>query len=151
MQRSHECAALLCWIGLAALATGCQTPKPELIRRPSVSKDACAERLHDVCGQLLLYHSIYKRLPQALEELKTPGSATLPLLVCPVSGKPYFYSRDGLQIPGRSGRLVLYDATASHSGMRWGILVDDPGSGRPLTARVILLAEEPVFSAGKQP
>jgi hypothetical protein len=151
MKRSRECAALVCWVGLAALAAGCQAPQPELGPRPGIGKDPCAERLHDLCGGLLLYHSMHARLPATLEELKALGSATQPQLTCPVSGMPYIYSPDGLRIPGRPGRLVLYDAAPSHSGMRWGVLFDDPGGGRPLTARVILLTEESVSSASTQP
>jgi len=61
------------------------------------------------------------------------------------------YEPDGLRLPGRSGLLVVYDAEASHSGMRWGILVDSPESGKAPTLRVILLSEELFRSAPKQP
>jgi hypothetical protein len=151
MKRRGRLRRRLWWIAFAALAAGCQMKGGSVpTRRPSVRMDPCAERLHDVCGQLLLYHSIHKRLPQSLEELKALGSAEPPQLVCPVSGEPYVYNPNGLRIAGQPGRLVLYDATASHSGMRWGVFVDDPGSGKALTARVILLAEESVSSAGRQ-
>ena len=133
----------LCWVGwlaIAALAAGCKTSDRTSypVRKPSVKIDPCAERLHDVCGQLLLYHSIHKRLPKTLEELKASDSATTPL-VCPTSGEFYIYNSKGLQISDQLGRLVLYDARASHSGMRWGILVGDADSRKPLQTRVILL------------
>ena len=147
MNHSRKVAGLACWIGLAALTAGCQTVAPGA-RRPSAEADPCAERLHDICGQLLLYHSFNNRFPKTLGELKPIDPQQSLPLVCPVSGKPYVYNPNGLRIPGRSGRLVLYDATASHSGMRWGILVGDPGGGGRLTARVILLSEELPSSAG---
>jgi hypothetical protein len=153
MSRSHNVGGLACCLALGALAAGCQTPDTSLpsVRRPSLQVDPCAERLHDLCGKLLLYHGIHSKLPGTLEELKALGSATLPPLVCPVSGKPYIYHPDGLAIRGWSGRLVLYDAMPSHSGMRWGVLVEDPGSGKTLTARVLLLPEQSVLSAGEPP
>ena len=145
---SPRLAPPVCWLALAALAVGCQTPVPE-VQRPSVKKDPCAERLHDICGKLLLHYSIHNKLPQSLQELEAPGSKDPSQWVCPVSGKPYIYNPDGLRVAGRLGRVVLHDAIACHSGMCWAILVDDPGGGKPLTARVILLAEESVSSAGE--
>lgn len=142
---------LVCWFALGTLVAGCRTPQTSVppVRRPNVKIDPCAERLHDVCGQLLLYHSIHKRLPQTLNGLKAMNVGPMPQLICPVSGKPYVYNPIGLRIPGRSGRLVLYDAVACHAGMRWGILVEDSADGKPLTARVVLLPEESVSSASK--
>ena len=139
-------ATLACCIGLAALAAGCRTAAPAA-RRPSVEADACAERLHDLSGRLLLHYSLHRRLPETLEALATPGPEQPVPLVCPVSGKPYVYRPEGLQVPGRPGRLVLYDAAACHSGMRWGVFVDDAGDARRLIARVILIPDELVPSA----
>jgi len=151
MNHSGNVVCLVCWFALGTLVAGCRTSEMSAppVRRPSVKIDPCAERLHDVCGQLLLYHGIYKRLPQSLDGLKAMNVGPMPPLVCPVSGKPYIYNPSGLRIPGRPGLLVLYDAEACHSGMRWGILVEDPADGKPLTARVVLLPEESVSSASK--
>jgi hypothetical protein len=134
---------------LAAVAAGCQTAAPAA-RRPGVDIDPCAERLHDTCGRFLLYFSIHGRLPDTLDELTRVDSQTLPPLVCPISGKPYVYSKDGPRVPGRAGLLVLYDADPVHSGMRWGILADVGAEGRPPTLRVILVPETPVFATEKQ-
>ncbi len=143
MSHRNNVACWVGWIAIAVIATGCQTSERAVspVRKPSVKIDPCAERLHDVCGQLLLYHSIHKRLPKTLEELKASDSATTPL-VCPTSGGFYVYNSKGLQIPGQLGRLVLYDARANHSGMRWGISVGDADSRKPLQTRVILLSED---------
>ena len=138
---------------LAAAALGCQMEEEPIVpvRRPSVRTDPCAERLHDVCGQLLLYHGTHRKLPESLEELGAPGSAMEWPPVCPTSGEPYVYNPAGLQIPGQPGRLVLYDARPSHSGMRWGILLSDTGSGGTLAARVLLLPEEAISPSERGP
>ncbi len=139
-------ATLACCIGLAALAAGCRTAAPA-VRRPSVEADACAERLHDLSGRLLLHYSLHRRLPETLEALAALDPEQPVPLVCPVSGEPYVYRPKGLQVPGHPGRLVLYDAVACHSAMRWGVFVDDAGDARRLTARVILIPDELVPSA----
>jgi hypothetical protein len=147
--RGRFLARLACGALLAAVAAGCQTAAPAA-RRAGVDIDPCAERLHDTCGRFLLYFSINGRLPDTLDELTRVDSQTLPPLVCPTSGKPYVYNKDGPRVPGRAGRLVLYDAEPVHSGMRWGILADVAAEGRPPTLRVILVPETPVFAAEKQ-
>ncbi len=135
-------------IALAALAAGCNRPAgPEVVRRPSVRTDPCAERLHDLCGRVLLYYSIHRKLPAAAAELASGGASPGPPLVCPVSGRPYVYVSEGVTVKGRPGRLILYDAAATHNGMRWGILVDRP-TGRPnITARVILVSDKDLTAA----
>jgi len=145
-------ALLLCGgfaaVALAALATGCQnpTPPPE-VRRPSLQQDACAERLHDLCGRLLLHYSLHQRLPDTLEALPPLDPANPTPTVCPVSGEPYVYKPEGLRIPGQPGLLVLYDPQPSHAGMRWGVFVDKVSGGNRLTARVLLVADDAVRSA----
>jgi len=138
-------ATLACCIGLIGLAAGCRTTAPA-VRRPSVEADACAERLHDLSGRLLLHYSLHRRLPETLEALAALDPEQPVPLVCPVSGEPYVYRPEGLQVPGRPGRLVLYDAAPRHSAMRWGVFVDDAGDARRLTARVILIPDELVPS-----
>lgn len=132
----------LWWIAFGALAAGCQMEKASVaVPRSSARIDACAERLHDICGHLLLYHSVRKKLPPTLEELKSTGDVPLPPLVCPASGKAYIYDPAGLASPKRKGRLVMYDPEPSHSGMRWAIMVGTTADGTNVTARVILLPE----------
>jgi len=130
-------------VALAVLADGCQkqAATPE-VRRPSLEKDPCAERLHDLSGRLLLYYAAHHRLPETLAALPPLDPAHPTPTVCPASGKPYVYRPKGLAISGRPGRLVLYDPEPSHAGMRWGVFIDKaPGANR-LTARVILLPED---------
>jgi len=143
----------LWWIALGALAAGCQTEEGSVpaVRRPSVKIDPCAERLHDLCGQLLLQHSLDGKFPQSLDQLPGIGGRDAAQLTCPVSRLPYVYAPDGLRIAGRSGLLLVYDATPCHSGMRWGILVDGLEAGKAATMRVVLLPEESLTPAAKGP
>jgi len=141
-----------CRLAVLTLVAGCQPPAPEPpSRRPSVEIDPCAERLHDVCGQLLLHYSSHRTLPRTLQELKTAGRQPSVPLQCPVSREPYRYNPQGLQVEGQSGRLVLYDAQPCHAGMRWGIFVSPPASGALLITRVILLPDEAIAKAESTP
>ena len=157
MNPSRKLMALACRVGswaLVALACGCEVTEPAMVPPPSVRKDPCAERLHDVCGHLLLYYASHKRLPPTLAELKSALAMRPPPLVCPASGKPYVYDPAGVSIPGRPGRLALYDPEPSHSGMRWAIMVGTPADGANVTARVILLPESefaPANASGHGP
>jgi hypothetical protein len=146
--------------GVAGLA-GCQMPpgwtwpppaasqpaaKPRPAK-PSVLMDPCAERLHDICGQLLLYWSAKRQLPESLPALRDIGGAGPLPLACPDSGKPYVYNRDGLPMPDTSRRVLVYDAVACHSGMRWSIVADPARPGRPMVARVLLVPNDPAIFA----
>ena len=129
------CAA----IGCAALVGGCQVPA-ERERVPAL--DACAERLHEISGRLLLYYSTHRRLPASLEALPAlRGAGAEPPRVCPVSGKAYLYRPEGLALPGGGGRLVVCDAAPSHSGGRWAIVLSREAPSAPLAARVVWLPE----------
>ena len=134
MNRNLERLAAKTILTLAVLAGGCQfqpaTAPPD---DAQAETDPCAERLHDLCGQLLLYYSIHDELPRSLAELPKTGAAPA---VCPVSGKPYGYDRQGIQVVGWPGRLIVYDAEPCHDGLRWGILADAPRPGKPLVVRV---------------
>jgi hypothetical protein len=138
---------LACWLAALALAGGCEPPAPPATRRPSVEIDPCAERLHDVCGQMLLYYSSHRALPKTLRELKAAGGQPSAPLQCPVSRKLYRYNPQGLDVADQPGKLVLYDPEPCHCGMRWGIFVIAPASGTLLTTRVILLPDEAIAKA----
>ncbi len=151
MKNSPSLGWRLWWIALGVLAAGCQMEEGSVPaeRRPSVRIDPCAERLHDLCGQLLLQHSLDGKFPPSLDQLPGIGGPDAAQLTCPVSGLPYVYAPDGLRIAGRSGLLIVYDATPCHSGMRWGVLVDGLGGGKAVTMRVVLLPEDSLRSAAK--
>lgn len=149
-QNPRWVARLAAVMTAAAILGGCQTPTRN-IREPGSVIDPCADRLHDICGHLLLYYSLNKRLPRTLDDCRAHSdAAAVPPFTCPVSGKPYLYRPEGLALPGRTGRLVLYDATPAHAEMRWGILISQAHGGGPLTTRVLLIPEELVQAAERQ-
>jgi hypothetical protein len=151
--------------GLAGLA-GCQMPadwiwpppaasqpaaKPKPVKPSVLLDDPCAERLGDICAQLLLYARARHDLPESLADLnQMRGVGPLPV-TCPVSGRPYIYNRDGLPMPGTSRRVLVYDALACHTGMRWTITADPAGPGKPLVARVQLVPDDPAIFAPPPP
>jgi hypothetical protein len=126
---------------LAALLAGCQfqrvKPEPKGTLDPAL--DPCASRLHDIAGTLLFYYAAHESLPPDLSGVKQAGGEACPPLQCPVSGKPYLYSPMGLEIPGLPGLVVLYDAAACHEGNKWGLVVNQMGSGKSLQVQVLLL------------
>jgi hypothetical protein len=148
MNRSVDFPGLACCVVLVMIAAGCQTAAPA-VRKTGAELDPCADRLHEISGRLLLYYSVAGKMPATLPDMKGVDSEPLPPLVCPVSGKPYVYNPVGLPIAGRRGRLVIYDAEPSHSGKRCAILADVGAEDKPLSARVILVPEAPVFSGTK--
>lgn len=109
---------------------------------PISATDACASRMHDIEGALLLYYLDHKKLPANLDELQAMPDLDEPLaFTCPVSKLPYIYNPGGIMLPEKNGRIILYDAAPSHSGMRWAIRIDDPSKDQPLVARVVALPE----------
>jgi hypothetical protein len=127
---------------VAMLATGCQvTPANP---RPSTALDPCADRLYEAVDPLLEFYALKGRLPDQLSEVRPANAAPL---VCPVSGKAYVYNPRGLTVEGRKGFLILYDPLPSHTGMRWGVMVEPGGPDEPLAARVILLPNKAVTDA----
>ena len=152
MRRRARHLPTLAGLLVSVLGLGCQMEGDSVasVQRPSVCTDPCAERLHDLCGQLLLYHATQGRLPKSLQELSATGDGSASELVCPESGLAYIYEPEGLRLTGQSGLLVVYDATPCHSGMRWGIFLDETGKGDAM-ARVVLLPEDALQAAADGP
>jgi hypothetical protein len=129
---------------------GCQAGQPQQSAGPAKTPspeidDPCVNRLHDLCGPLLLYYKVKRQLPQHLEDLGKVYPGPLPPLVCPASNKPYVYDRDGLEIPDSTWRIVVYDPEPSHYGKRRVILMDPASPGHPIEARTELVPEGPIF------
>jgi hypothetical protein len=103
--------------------------------------DACAMRLHDLSGALLLYYIAHEDLPAALTDLPPPPGQAELALTCPVSNRPYVYVPRGIFMPQRNTRVVLHDLLPSHAGMRWAVTIEEPQPGAPLVTEVILLPE----------
>ena len=137
--------ALTIFLALAVIAGCGSTGTPRRTdTKPAAAvtyTDACATRLHDLCGPLLLYYAINRKLPADAEELRrVDGFPDLAELRCPVSKQPYVYNRAGLPTAGGGGRVILYDATGAHDGKRWAIAIQETSNpNEPLQAKVIPL------------
>jgi hypothetical protein len=110
----------------------------------SSSADACADRLHALCGPLLYYYAVKHRLPERMEELSDiAGPDPAVAFFCPVSGKPYVYNPAGLpRGGGKEGLMILYDPEPSHSGLRWAVTAKEPKTtGQPLITDVVVEKE----------
>ena len=126
---------------ILAMAAGCTVAPPKPASRPAgPEEDPCAERLHDLSGQLLMYYVRHNKLPQDLSQL---GSES-PKPVCPVCNKPYLYNPQGLDVPNMSARAIVWDALPCHSGFRWAIVMDLLKPGQSLNLKVIPLPKDPV-------
>jgi hypothetical protein len=114
-----------------------------------MADDACSERLQDMCGLFLIYESQQHHLPQSLDDLKSvPGASDVGDFVCPVSKQPYTYNHDGLPAPSGTGRIICYDSTPAHGGLRMCIeILSREQAGQALQMKVIPLPEK--FFQGK--
>jgi hypothetical protein len=104
--------------------------------------DNCADRLHTIEGQVILYYAKFHRLPAALAELRAfadPGEDVS--YACPVSHQSYVYVPTGLVFGNDPRRLIVYDPTPAHNGGRWGILFAPAKGRQPLTTTVITIPE----------
>jgi hypothetical protein len=140
------CAVLLC--GCAApkpppdASAGAATSQPALSETPDVNRDPCAQRLHDLSGMMLLHVALYDQLPPSLEALKQlPGADADLQTICPVSGQPYAYTPQGIEIPGVEYRIYAWDSVPAHGTYRWGIQLIPSIAGRPPYANVIPIPE----------
>src|SRR5688500_13126803 len=74
-------------------------PGPDNPGQPTATisgKDPCADRLHALCGPLLLHYAVKRHLPAHIDELRAfAGGDPAVEFTCPVSGKPYVYEPRG--------------------------------------------------------
>ena len=90
----------------------------------AVLSDPCAIQLHDISGALLMYYALHRRLPDQLDQITPLADIDTPLnFKCPVSHLEYLYSPTGLIAPGKSKRIIVYDAAPAHHGNRWCIVM----------------------------
>jgi hypothetical protein len=102
--------------------------------------DACAMRLHELCGPLLFFYGTHHRLPNNLKELS--DEMDVGDLTCPVSHQPYVYDPEGKQGTDPKMRIVIYDATPAHSGIRWGIGLIEAAPGTAPVAKVVAVPNQ---------
>ena len=161
--------ALSISISLIACLAGCQTetqvvgrgpyqlqrthvdPQPQARRvEPSHTTvtqndpaDPCATRLQDLTGALMSYYIVHGQLPAQLQELRGMADLDVELnFTCPLSGLAYIYNPAGLLAPNGAYRLVLYDAAASHHGMRWGVAFSTGPGGKLRNGFVLNFSDE---------
>ena len=105
---------------------------------PTAAQDDCAARLHDISGLLLLYFVTNRNLPERLEDLAPlSDSPSTFQTTCPVSGRPYVYTRQGLPGAGSDRVLLVHDPEPSHGGLRWVIVASPPQGDQPLSTWVM--------------
>ena len=101
---------------------------------------ACADRLHDIEGALLLYFQLHAAFPEKLEDLQSlPDIGSSLVFSCPDSHQHYVYVQAGKQSAGRTKRLLLHDADGTHDGNRWGVLMTPGYGGFPPSLEVVVL------------
>ena len=105
---------LLVALAVTGLLAGCQSSQPaRSVAAPAnasaVDSYKCAENLHNICGYMLEYYVVNRRLPATLEELRpfVDPDRTLQI-ICPVSAKPYQYIPAGVHSPRDPRLLVVY-------------------------------------------
>src|SRR5205085_8682312 len=124
--------------GCASRSRGAKPPAQESSTLSST--DPFATRLHDVSGPLLLYYARAHKLPEHLEELnQVPHDEPLEF-TCPVSHQRYVYDPSGLLL-SPNGRLIVFDATPAHAGLRWAIAAVESEAGGALVLKVVALPE----------
>ena len=135
-------AAVLAAVGCTGTARDNAAPPPDSGTAPITNTDPCAMRLHDLSGALLAYYMEYYQFPAKLSEL-ADASVLLPAppAECPVSKRPYVYNPEGILLPERSSRVLVYDAAPSHSGMRWAITAEERADGGLPVTKVLALPE----------
>jgi len=153
-------AVLIAAILLLPMLTGCQQsapdskPKPPIAATPlpanrqptadeALASDPCSTQLENIEGALLMYYALNKRMPDSLEQLKPFADAGTELkLTCPVSNQPYVYSPAGLVAVGTSKRIIVWDPTPAHQGMRWCIIMPPIEHGAALVPQVVPIGEK---------
>jgi hypothetical protein len=146
---------------LAALAGGCQpqwtwsweTNSWQRVQPPAPAKpvnpdvdDPCAERLHDIEGQLLLYYHLNHSLPPSLEDLNKLTSEKVQL-TCPITGKLYIYVPEGIEILNGDRRVIVFDAVPCRPGVRHVIIADPIRPGKSVNIQVPPpMPDGPMFS-----
>ena len=124
------------------------TPTPLKPPAPEID-DPCILRLEKVSEQFCLYYNLKRELPETLEDLKKSAGAALPPLVCPKSGTPYLYSREGLEVPGTDKRVIVYDSEPTHDGKRRVIIMDPLRPARGIVTDVKTFFNGPMFNPEK--
>jgi hypothetical protein len=98
--------------------------------------NACAERLHDICGAMFEYYIANHRMPGNLRELGAFSDEPL-VFACPETGQDYVYRPISLEGSADHPQLILYDRNPVHKGRRYGIVGAPAEGDRPITMWVV--------------
>lgn len=152
MARITKAFAYALILVLSGIVAGCMTPpKPAAPVRTVVEpEDPCPKRLHELCGRLLEYYVLHDGwLPGKIEDLNDPKFGPTIPLVCPTTGKPYFYYPDGLQLINRAGRLIVVEVQPCGPPTRWGILLVMRPGRKPLPSVIRVKEDEIIWQDEK--
>jgi hypothetical protein len=154
--RGGRLAKLLAALGACWLTLGCQSEPAVQAPLSATVTDPSAEKLHEICEQLLIHYALSQSLPPSLEALRDAKAGDTLSLVSPVSGRPYAYFAKPLFLKGRTNRLLVCDADVAKATVRgrparWVVLVTEPDPdsdpGGPLTTQVVLMAQSELDAA----
>jgi|GEM_PF-6468599 hypothetical protein len=98
--------------------------------------DPTAMALHDLAGQLLLFHATQRRMPASLEEFAGPSDfrSGQGAGIDPATRRLFLYAPDSPINPRLPGRVVLYQPLSQGARGRWALLVNDLASdGKVIT------------------
>lgn len=156
----------LACVCMSALTTGCQTtdskpapsraqvkPAAQTAGEPNVNTDPTAVHLHDLAGQLLLFHFKHGRLPRKLSELESPDRESGPSrkdTTDPATGQTYAYSPDSQAHAGLNGRVIVYQSVPTNPAGRWALLVG-PGQEPDRLILYVARVPEPLLGAATRP
>jgi hypothetical protein len=119
----------------AALAAGCTQGGRVERPAPPAGLDPLAEQLHDICGNLLWFESMYHRLPRSVDELCLATGLDARRVIDPVTGKPFAYDPAGFAASQTAERILLVAAPAPAAKTRWCVSMVQAGGTS--TCRVI--------------
>ena len=133
-----------------ALLAGCVSePVDPAPREVPTGLNPTAERLHEICGSILLFHGAYHRMPESLEELRRATGMTPDAIIDPVTRRPFAYVPEGFATSPAGRRAVLLAAPGPGAETCWAVTVLQ--ANRSLSAKVVALPAEAFAElAGKQ-
>jgi hypothetical protein len=144
-------AAVVVCISAAVMGSGCQLPsKPAAPTRAPVERDPLdpvAERMHELSGQILLFHSAYKRLPKSLQELCQAVGEDTRAALDPATGRPVAYDPAGFANISGAGRVIAYASPSGPGDSCWCISFTEAGGAA--VCRVVPLPASDLLSTNR--
>jgi hypothetical protein len=112
-------------LAAAAVAAGCQAPSAPAAKAQKAADsellDPVAQRMHDICGQILLFHGSHSRLPTSLAELCQAGGMDGRQVLDPSTGRAFAYAPAGLADVAGAGKIIAAAAPGGAARWRWCI------------------------------